>query len=531
MISQNTSKPSLPSPIKFSQSELQMKSKEELIGDVTKLSGTVNELIAQIAWFRRQMFGSKSEKLAAYDPNQLRLFTEEEAQQLAQAEEQSKEAVQEIENTPQNDKKQAKRNRKLLEDLPVLERVVIEPEGVDLSSYKKIGEEVTRTLEFTPGKLYIKEYVRPVYGLKDSISLPPDNQKSVEIAPMPLLPIHKGIAGPTLLAEVLLQKYQYHLPFYRQIQQFAHLGVRHLTENTIDGWFAPTIQLLKPLYKVLEAEVFKHSYLQVDETTVPVVDKVHHKTNKEYLWMVRDVEQRLVLFYYEDGSRAGAVIKKLAENFKGYLQCDGFVGYTSAFNASSDVQLVNCMAHIRRQFEQALNENKEVASYVLKQIQYLYQVEHWCNDQDVTPEVRQQERDKKSRPIMTALKVWMETEGIKYSPSSLIGKAVTYAYNRWDNMMHYLDDGRIYIDNNLAENAIRPITLGRKNYLFCGNHEAAINMSVVCSLLSTCREHHVNPRDYLNDVIARMPYMKEASYDELLQLLPHNWKPLKDSDC
>jgi hypothetical protein len=348
---------------------------------------------------------------------------------------------------------------------------------------------------------------------------------------MPLLPIHKGIAGPTLLAEVLLQKYQYHLPFYRQIQQFAHLGVRHLTENTIDGWFAPTIQLLKPLYKVLEAEVFKHSYLQVDETTVPVVDKVHHKTNKEYLWMVRGVEQRLVLFYYEDGSRAGAVIKKLAENFKGYLQCDGFVGYTSAFNASSDVQLVNCMAHIRRQFEQALNENKEVASYVLKQIQYLYQVEHWCNDQDVTPEVRQQERDKKSRPIMTALKVWMETEGIKYSPSSLIGKAVTYAYNRWDNMMHYLDDGRIYIDNNLAENAIRPITLGRKNYLFCGNHEAAINMSVVCSLLSTCREHHVNPRDYLNDVIARMPYMKEASYDELLQLLPHNWKPLKDSDC
>jgi hypothetical protein len=149
----------------------------------------------------------------------------------------------------------------------------------------------------------------------------------------------------------------------------------------------------------------------------------------------------------------------------------------------------------------------------------------------VTPEVRQQERDKKSRPIMTALKVWMETEGIKYSPSSLIGKAVTYAYNRWDNMMHYLDDGRIYIDNNLAENAIRPITLGRKNYLFCGNHEAAINMSVVCSLLSTCREHHVNPRDYLNDVIARMPYMKEASYDELLQLLPHNWKPQKDSDC
>ena len=125
---------------------------------------------------------------------------------------------------------------------------------------------------------------------------------------------------------------------------------------------------------------------------------------------------------------------------------------------------------------------------------------------------------------MQALKLWMETEGIKYSPSSLIGKAITYAYTRWDNMMRYLEDGRIRIDNNLAENAIRPVTLGRKNYLFCGNHEAAVSMSVVCSLLATCKAHEVNPREYLNDMIAKMPYMQKASYNELLQLLPHKWK-------
>jgi transposase len=531
MIRQNTSKPSLPSPIKVSQEELQTKSKEELIGDVKMLSDKVNDLVAQIAWFKRQMFGSKSEKLAAFDPNQLRLFAEEEAQQLAQAEAQRNNAVQAIESTPKIDKKQEKRNRQLLENLPVLERVIIEPEGIDLTLYQKIDEEVTRTLEFKPGKLYIKEYVRPVYALKDATALPDEKRKSVTVAPMPLLPIYKGIAGPTLLAEVLLQKYQYHLPFYRQVQQFKHLGVQHLTESTIDGWFAPVIQLLTPLYKVLETEVFKLSYLQVDETTVPVVNKEKHKACKEYLWMVRGVEQRLILFYYEDGSRAGAVIKKLAEYFKGYIQCDGFECYSSAFIANPDVQLVNCMAHIRRHFELGLNEDKEAASYPLGEIQYLYQVEHLCNDQEVTPEVRKQERDKKSRPIMIAFKTWMETEGIKYSPSSLMGKAVTYAYNRWDNMMHYLDDGRLYIDNNLAENAIRPITLNRKNYLFCGNHEAATNMSVVCSLLSTCREHGVNPRDYLNDVIARMPYMNNASYEELLQLLPHKWKPLNDSNC
>ena len=165
-----------------------------------------------------------------------------------------------------------------------------------------------------------------------------------------------------------------------------------------------------------------------------------------------------------------------------------------------------------------------MAEHALKEIQLLYRVEHECDDRNLTTEQRKEERLKKSKPVMDALKLWMETEGIKYSPASQTGKAVTYAYTRWGNMMRYLEDGRIRIDNNLAENAIRPITLGRKNYLFCGNHEAAVSMSVICSLLATCKAHEVNPRDYLNDVIARMPYLQKESYEELLQLLPHKWK-------
>lgn len=137
---------------------------------------------------------------------------------------------------------------------------------------------------------------------------------------------------------------------------------------------------------------------------------------------------------------------------------------------------------------------------------------------------RKQKRQELARPIMVGLKAWMESEGVKYSPSSLMGKAVTYAYTRWENMMRYLEDGRLLIDNNLAENAIRPITLGRKNYLFCGNHEAAKHMAIICSLIGTCKEQDVNPRLWLNDIIAKMPYMKKASQEELLQLLPHHWK-------
>lgn len=165
-----------------------------------------------------------------------------------------------------------------------------------------------------------------------------------------------------------------------------------------------------------------------------------------------------------------------------------------------------------------------MAQHALTQIQYIYKIDHCCDKAGFSYEERKTKRLELAKPVMEAMKVWMETEGIKYSPNSLAGKAITYAYTRWDNMMTCLEDGRLLWDNNLAENVIRPITLGRKNYLFCGNHEAAVNMSVICSLLATCKAHDVTPREYLNDVIAQMPYYKNATHEELLNLLPHKWK-------
>ena len=346
---------------------------------------------------------------------------------------------------------------------------------------------------------------------------------------MPLFPINKGIADATLLAETILNKYEYHLPLYRQVQQYHHLGFK-VNESTIASWIKPTADLLRPLYDELVAEIFKSHYIQCDETTTPVVDKEKHKTNKEYLWMIRAVKERLRCFYYDDGSRAGAVIETLAKqhHYMGYLQCDGFGGYETAFRNNNNVQLVNCMAHIRRHFEQALDENRSAAEFALGEIQKLYQIERNCTESNMSDAERKQKRNELARPIMEHLKAWMETEGVKFSERSLIGKAVTYAYTRWDNMMRYLEDGSLMIDNNLAENAIRPITLGRKNYLFCGNHEAAGWMSVICSLIGTCKEHNVNPRMYLNDVIAKMPYvtanpLKSPAKSQLRQLLPHVW--------
>lgn len=499
---------------------------------IKNLQERIKELTAQVAWLNRQLFGRKSEKLRVYDPNMPDLFADEFSGLRQQAEEKRDEAVEKIEKESVEDVKRNRQNRKMIEDLPVLEIDTIEPKGVDLSLYRRIGEEITKVVKHKPGMLYVKVIIRPKYALKDSTLLPPAGQKGVEIAPMPLMPVDKCIADTSLLTEILLQKYEYHVPFYRQIQQYRHLGMKGLTESTLDGWFKKTVELLKPLYEELKREVFSCDYVQVDETTVPVINREKHKADKEYLWMVRSVMERLVIFHYDGGSRAGAVIESLANqyNFKGYLQCDGFAGYETAFKANPDVRLLNCLVHIRRHFEQALDENREMAQHALTQIQHIYKIERQCDEAGLSYDERRQKRQELARPIMEAMKVWMETEGIKYSPGSLTGKAITYAYTKWDNIIRCLDDGRLYWDNNLAENVQRPITLSRKNFLFCGNHEATVNMSVICSLLATCKAHEVNPRVYLNDVIAQMPYHKKATQEELLNLLPHKWK-LKHPEC
>ena len=499
---------------------------------IKNLQERIRELTAQVAWLNRQLFGRKSEKLRVYDPNMPDLFADEFSGLRQQAEEKRDEAVEKIEKESVEDVKRNRQNRKMIEDLPVLETDTIEPKGVDLSLYRRIGEEITKVVKHKPGMLYVKVIIRPKYALKDSTLLPPAGQKGVEIAPMPLMPVDKCIADTSLLAEILLQKYEYHVPFYRQIQQYRHLGMKGLTESTLDGWFKKTVELLKPLYEELKREVFSCDYVQVDETTVPVINREKHKADKEYLWMVRSVMERLVIFHYDGGSRAGAVIESLANqyNFKGYLQCDGFAGYETAFKTNPNVRLLNCLVHIRRHFEQTLDENREMAQHALTQIQHIYKIERQCDEAGLSYDERRQKRQELARPIMEAMKVWMETEGIKYSPGSLTGKAITYAYTKWDNIIRCLDDGRLYWDNNLAENVQRPITLSRKNFLFCGNHEATVNMSVICSLLATCKAHEVNPRVYLNDVIAQMPYHKKATQEELLNLLPHKWK-LKHPEC
>ena len=411
-------------------SELLERERESHRKEVGRLTAQIKELTAQMAWLKRQLFGRKSEKRPAFDPSWPDLFADQFADMMGRAEEKRDEAVAQLPGEEKASPRQKRQVRRMLEDLPVLETVRIRPEGVDETLYKKIGEEVTRVVEHKPGQLYVKEIICEKWGLRDNTQLPPAGMPSVLVAPMPPLPIHKGIAGATLLSEILLQKYEYHMHYYRQTQQFRHLGLKGLTESTVDGWFKQTAGLLRPLYDALVAEVMRTGYAQADETTVPVIDHGKKKAAREYLWMVRAVMERLVFFHYDHGARAGAVIEDLARKyeFKGYLQCDGFAGYETAFKTNPGVTLVNCMAHIRRHFEGALGENRAMAEHALKEIQHLYRIERMCDEAGMSPDERKAKRQELSRPIMEAMKAWMEAEGVKYSDASETGKAITYAY-------------------------------------------------------------------------------------------------------
>ena len=493
---------------------------------IAELTAEIKKMAAQIAWFQQQMFGRRSERHLPED-NQPSLFDAAGVEIPGErASEPSDECEEEtVAYTRKKSQKGVSKPRETWENLPLLETRVIEPQGIDLTRYRRIGEEITTLVGFEPGKYYRIAVVRPKYGLIDPTE-PVEHGKGVVIAPLPKFPIYKGVPDASLLSEIVLQKYEYHMPFYRQIKVMAHMGMTGLKEATLVGWYRRTMELLRPLYDVLVSEVFRSRYIQTDESTVPVINNERHQADKEYLWMSRAVMERLVVFFYNGGSRAGDVIKTKTDqyNFKGYLQCDGYGGYTSAFGSSATVRLVFCMVHIRRYWLEARTENRKGAQWFLDKIAELYHIEHECDRLGMDFDARRSERQAKSRPIMEEMKKWMETEGLRYSESSLTGKAVTYAYTRWDNMMRILDDGRLLLDNNLAENEIRPITLGRKNYMFCGNHESAENMCVIQSLLATCRNHDVNPRLYLNSVIASMPYFDKASEEDLIRLLPHRWK-------
>jgi hypothetical protein len=492
----------------------------------------IKHLTDQLAWYRRKFWKSSSERYIPQDPNQRRIDfdgLDVLPQEKAAIESAEKEIITYERKKPEKNKKHP--IRLPLPDYLRREKEVIEPEGIN-DDWIRIGEEITETLEYNPGELYVRQIIRPKYVLKKELqqqqeaSNGEEPQKNIKIAVLPLLPLPRSNAGASLLAELLLSKYMYHIPFHRQIAMLHQSGFS-LPASTINGWFSGSCDLLRALYYRLRELVMATDYIQVDESTVPVVDNEKKRTVKAYLWVVRSVMKNLVFFHYDKGSRAQKVVIELLHNYQGAVQTDGYGAY-SIYENKKGVLLLGCWSHSRRKFTEALMEDRSGAEYALKQIGMLYKVEEMASDQGMDYEQRAALRERLAYPILCAFEKWIVSYYPKTLPKGRMNRALSYTYSLFHRLSRYHLDGRYQIDNNLIENSIRPLAIGRRNYLFCGNHDAAENAAIIYSLLGCCNAVDVNPKEWLIDVLSRIPkYNTDYSLD-LADLLPHNWKASKE---
>ena len=459
---------------------------------------------------KRLIFGSKNERFIPSGGTQSQLSLDMQADAVAQCSVVKAQKIEYVRNTTQITKEHPGRT-KLPEHLERRE-IIIEPAAVT-EGCKKIGEEITEELEYEPGKLFVNRYVRPKYVMAAG--------KGIIIAPMIDRPLPKAIVGPGLLSQIIIDKYVDHLPLYRQLERFKREGI-NIPYSTISDWIKNGCSLIDPLYESLKKLIVQSNYLHADESPIKVLDKDKKgTTHRGYYWEYHNSIDGLVWFDYQEGrGREGPV--EVLKDFKGYLQTDGYAVY-DFFKEDKDITVLHCMAHARRMFFEAKDNDKAVAEYALEQIGLLYNIERKAKEQQLDPEQILQLRQTEALPVLESLGKWMKETYLKVLPKSAIGKALGYSISRWAELMLYATDGKLNIDNNPVENSIRPVAIGRKNYLFAGSHEAAKRSAILYSLMGTCKLHGINPFIWLRDVLQRIANHPINKIDELL---PNNWRPI-----
>lgn len=480
-----------------------------------RLSSAEQEILylkLQLEKLKRLAFAQKRERFEG-DPNQILLpfgMAEPEQKEL---EEQTTEKI----TCERKKRTSSHAGRQPLPDHLPVEEVEIHPEG-DLSDMVCIGKEVTDELEYRPASYFIRRYIRYKYAPKD--------KEGVLIGPLPARVIEKGIAGPGLLASILVDKYMDHLPLYRQQQRFKRENIP-IAASTIEGWARQGLEVLDILYEHLTRQTRAKGYLQADESPIKVQDPANKKgaCHQGYYWVYHCPLDGTVLFDYQPGRSAGAAAHVL-KGFKGYLQSDGYTVYEGIGDKEGVTHLC-CWAHARREFYNALTNDRDRAEVALAFIKTLYAVEEAVREKTLSPAGRKELRLTKSLPTLNAFVKWMtgELKAGNVLPKSPIGKAMYYSLDRWDELCAYLLDGSLEIDNNLVENAIRPLALGRKNYLFAGSHEAAKRAAAIYSFFAMCRKEEVNPFEWLRHVFENIMDTKTS---QLHTLYPNHFKQLRN---
>jgi transposase len=491
---------------------------EELVAEQKEIIGAREEAIAiheetigalkfTVDKLQRILFGSKRERFIVPDGQLLLPFAVDPAL-VADAVKQEQETI-----TYKRKRPETKHPGRLPvpEHLPV-QTILLEPDE-DVSGLTKIGEEITDEIVIVPQSCFVRRHIRPKY-----ITAPDgDEAQRVVIARLRPRVIDKCVASNELLATIVVDKHDLHLPVYRQLERFAAMGVP-IPGSTADGWQRELGLRLRPLYAALRTTLPRQGYRQVDESPVPVQDRSKKgTTHRGWMWVHHAPLEKIILFDYRRG-RGAAHVRELLGDFHGYLQTDAYAAY-DVHKARADVIPLACWAHVRRKFDEALKDDPQRAGTALALIRKLYAVEAEARERGLDAAERKELRLVKSLPLINVIGEWLVAELQNTLPKSPVGKAVRHAISLWDELQNYLLDGSLEIDNNLIENAIRPLALGRKNYLFAGSHEGALNIAMYRSFFATCRLAGHDPYAWMMYVLHHLPV---TSPEDHISLLPQN---------
>jgi transposase len=374
-------------------------------------------------------------------------------------------------------------------------------------TWVKIGETVSETLDYTPSSLFVRQIVRPKYVVRFD-----DRPDELTVADLPPAALPKCKAAPGLVADVIVSKLVDHLPLYRQEQRYARQGV-DIARSTLCHWMAEAADVLAPLFALLKTRVFATGVVHTDDTPVPVQDPDREHCRTGRLWTYASTAGT-VYDATEDRCRDGPL--DFLNGFQGHLQCDAYAGYDGLVRRSKGtVVAVGCWAHVRRKFVEAEKVSAREAHEAVARIRALYAVEHAAKDLD--PAARAAMRQRDARPLLDSFAAWLEAERVRAIPRTPLAEAIGYAVNQWDTLTVYVRDGRLAIDNNSAERAVKPFSIGRKNWLFFGSDRGGRTLATLASFTATCRQFGVNPWTWLRDTLTALP---TTSADQLATLLP-----------
>ena len=376
---------------------------------------------------------------------------------------------------------------------------------------ERIGQEVSEQLDCVPAQFFVLRHIRGKYACACC--------QTIQAAPMPAQVIDKGIPAPGLLAQVVVAKHDDHLPLYRQSEIYARSGV-HIPRSSMAQWIGICGVRLNPLAEALKEFVLGHDVIHADETPVKLLAPGKGKTAKAYVWVYRTTNfaARRAVFYDFSTGRGGDNARRVLQGFGGTLVSDDFSGYHAL--QGQGVTAALCMAHARRKLFEAHQFNgSPIAAQALRLIAKLYEIEREARE--LQPEARRLWRQQHAKPVAEALQTWLSEQRPKLAKADATAKAIDYALSNWRGLTRYLDDGQVPIDNNAAENAVRPLAVGRKNWLFVGSQQAGVRAAVVLSLIESAKLNGHDPWAYLKDVFERLPTLKQR---DLAQLLPHNWR-------